>query len=111
MSRPESGELLQGTLPLLILRVLSTGPSHGFAMARRIHQVSKDVLKVEEGSLYPALHKMALRGWIKGEWGVTENNRRARIYRLTTAGRRQMVREADRWHAIAGAIEAVLERG
>ncbi len=107
----ESGELLQGTLPLLILRVLSSGPNHGFAIARRIHVVSGEALKVEEGSLYPALHRMELAGWIAGSWGITANNRRARVYRVTRAGRRQLDRETDRWHAIAGGVAAVLEEG
>ncbi len=110
-SRPDTGELLQGTLPLLILRVLSSGPNHGFAIARRVHVVSGEALKVEEGSLYPALHRMELAGWIVGSWGTTENNRRARVYRLTRAGRRQLARETDRWHAIAGGVAAVLEEG
>ena len=107
----DSGELLQGTLPLLILRVLSSGPNHGFAVARRIHVVSGEALKVEEGSLYPALHRMELAGWISGSWGTTEHNRRARFYRLTRAGRRQLDRETARWEAIAGGIAAVLEGG
>ena len=107
----DSGELLQGTLPLLILRILSSGPNHGFAIARRIHAVSGEALKVEEGSLYPALHRMELAGWIAGDWGTTANNRRARIYRVTRAGRRQLGRETDRWHAIAGGVDAVLEEG
>ena len=110
-TRSESGELLQGTLPLLILRVLSSGPNHGFAIARRIHLVSGEALKVEEGSLYPALHRMELAGWIAGSWGITANNRRARVYRVTRAGRRQLDRETDRWHAIAGGVAAVLEEG
>ncbi len=110
-SRSDTGELLQGTLPLLILRVLSSGPNHGFAIARRVHVVSGEALKVEEGSLYPALHRMELAGWIVGSWGTTENNRRARVYRLTRAGRRQLARETDRWHAIAGGVAAVLEEG
>lgn len=111
ITRSGSGELLQGTLPLLILRVLSSGPNHGFAIARRIHLVSREALKVEEGSLYPALHRLELAGWIAGEWGTTDNNRRARIYRLTRTGRRQLDRETSRWQAIAGGVAAVLERG
>ena len=109
--RPDAGELLQGTLPLLILRVLQSGPNHGFAIARRIHLVSQEALRVEEGSLYPALHRMELAGWIEGAWGTTENSRRARFYRLTRRGRKQLDRETERWHAIAGGIAAVLERG
>ena len=98
-------------MPLLILRVLSSGPNHGFAIARRVHVVSQETLKVEEGSLYPALHRMELAGWIAGRWGTTENNRRARIYRLTRSGRRQLERETARWHAVAGGVAAVLEEG
>ena len=108
MGRAGSGELVQGTLPLLILRTLATGPNHGFAIARRIQQVSKDVLRVEEGSLYPALHRLEVQGWIASEWRMTENNRNAKYYRLTRAGRTQLEREATRWNAIADAIAAVL---
>ena len=113
MTRPRatSGELLQGTLPLLILRVLSSGPSHGFAIARRIHVVSSETLKVEEGSLYPALHRMEIAGWIASSWGTSDNNRRVRVYRLTPSGQRQLDRETDRWHAIAGGVAAVLQEG
>jgi PadR family transcriptional regulator, regulatory protein PadR len=108
MGTAGSGELVQGTLPLLILRTLATGPNHGFAIARRIHQVSNDVLKVEEGSLYPALHRLEVQGWIDSEWRATENNRNAKYYRLTRSGRRQLEREAARWNAIADAIATVL---
>jgi transcriptional regulator len=108
MGKDASGELLQGTLPLLILRTLATGPNHGFAVARRIQQVSSEVLKVEEGSLYPALHRLEVQGFISSEWGTTENNRRAKYYRLTRAGRQELQREETRWNAIAGAIAAVL---
>jgi PadR family transcriptional regulator PadR len=108
MGKAGSGELVQGTLPLLILRTLATGPNHGFAIARRIQQVSKDVLRVEEGSLYPALHRLEVQGWIVSEWRMTENNRNAKYYRLTRTGRRQLEREATRWNAIADAIAAVL---
>ncbi len=108
MEKASSGELLQGTLPLLVLRILSSGPNHGFAIARRIQIVSKEVLHAEEGSLYPALHKMELEGWIASEWGVTENNRKAKYYRLTAAGRKQLRLETERWNSIAGAIAAIL---
>ena len=108
MGKAGSGELVQGTLPLLILRTLAPGPNHGFAIARRIQQVSNDVLKVEEGSLYPALHRLEVQGWIDSEWRATENNRNAKYYRLTRAGRKQLEREAARWNAIADAIAAVL---
>jgi PadR family transcriptional regulator PadR len=108
MGKAGSGELVQGTLPLLILRTLASGPNHGFAIARRIQQVSREVLRVEEGSLYPALHRLEVQGWIASEWRVTENNRTAKYYRLTRAGRTQLEREATRWNAIAEAIAAVL---
>ena len=108
MGKAGSGELVQGTLPLLILRTLATGPNHGFAIARRIQQVSNEVLKVEEGSLYPALHRLEVQGWIDSEWRATENNRNAKYYRLTRAGRKQLEREAARWNAIADAIATVL---
>jgi len=108
MGKAGSGELVQGTLPLLILRTLATGPNHGFAIARRIQQVSNEVLKVEEGSLYPALHRLEVQGWIDAEWRATENNRNAKYYRLTRSGRKQLEREAARWNAIADAIATVL---
>jgi transcriptional regulator len=108
MGKTNSGELLQGTLPLLVLRILHPGPNNGFAIARRIQAISKDVLRAEEGSLYPALHKMEMEGWIEAEWGVTENNRKAKFYRLTPAGRKQLKHETERWHSIAGAISAIL---
>jgi transcriptional regulator len=109
MVERSSGELLQGTLVLLILRVLAREPNHGFAIAQRIHQMSKEVLRVEEGSLYPALHRMELEGWIRAEWGRTDNDRRARYYRLTPTGRRQLERETRRWESIAGAMATILE--
>src|SRR5688500_1183580 len=111
MARASPGELLQGTLPLLILRTLATGSNHGFAIARRIQQISKSVLKVEQGSLYPALHRMELDGLIESFWGTSDNNRRAKYYRLTRRGARKLEAETDRWHAIAGAIAAVLQEG
>jgi len=103
------GELLQGTLPLLILRTLAPGANHGFAIARRIQQISKSVLRVEQGSLYPALHRMEIDGFIESYWDTTENNRKARYYRLTRRGIRQLQRETDRWNAISGAITAILQ--
>jgi PadR family transcriptional regulator PadR len=111
MSKAHPGELLQGTLPLLILRTLATGPNHGFAIARRIQHVSKSVLRIEQGSLYPALHRMELDGLIESYWETTENNRRAKYYRLTRRGTRALARETERWAAIAGAISAVLQEG
>jgi transcriptional regulator len=111
MAKAPHGELLQGTLPLLILRTLATGPNHGFAIARRIQQISRSVLRVEQGSLYPALHRMELDGLIESYWETTENNRKAKYYRLTRRGSRQLTAETQRWNAIAGAIAAVLQEG
>lgn len=107
--REPRGELLQGTLPLLILRTLATGPNHGFAIARRIQQISQAVLKVEQGSLYPALHRMEVDGLIDAYWDTTENNRRAKYYKLTRRGQQALAQETKRWQAIAGAVAAVLQ--
>ena len=109
MGKTGSGELVQGTLPLLILRTLATGPNHGFAIARRIQQVSKDVLRVEEGSLYPALHRMEEAGWIKANWLTTENKRRARVYEITAAGRKWLDSEETRWKTVSSAVMRVLK--
>lgn len=103
------GELVQGTLDLLILRTLASGPSHGWGIAQHIQRVSAEVLRVEEGSLYPALHRLELQGLLSAEWGVSENNRRARIYRLTARGRRRLEAERERWDALVVAIARVLE--
>jgi transcriptional regulator len=100
--------LLQGTLDLLILRILAYGPFHGQAIARVIQQRSGDTLLVDHGSLYPALQRLEDRGWIKGSWGTSENNRRARFYMLTPAGRRQFATEAGRWHRLVESIARVL---
>jgi transcriptional regulator len=103
-------ELLQGTLDLLILRILQPGPQHGWAISERIQQISQDVLRVNQGSLYPALHRLEHQGWIKAEWGVSELGRRARFYRLTAAGRRQLDREKEGWAQLTAAIGRILER-
>jgi PadR family transcriptional regulator PadR len=102
-------ELLQGTLDLLILRTLVFGPAHGHAIAKAIEQNSEDVLQVEQGSLYPALHRLIKRGWIAAEAGVSENNRRAKYYRLTAKGRRQLQVETTRWEKLARAIGRILK--
>lgn len=109
-SRDESGriEFLQGTLDLLILRTLRLGPAHGHAIAKAIERGSDDVLQVEQGSLYPALHRLIKRGWIDFETGASENNRRAKFYRLTAAGRRQLTVETSKWDKFAGAIGRIL---
>jgi transcriptional regulator len=102
-------DLLQGTLDLLILRTLQTGSMHGWAISERIQQISQDVLRVNQGSLYPALHRLEHRNWIKAEWGISELGRRARFYRLTAAGTRQLELEADNWARLAAAIGRVME--
>ena len=101
-------ELLQGTLDLLILRTLTLGPAHGHAIAKAIEFKSDEVLQVEQGSLYPALHRLIKRGWISSEEGTSENNRRAKYYRLTAKGRRQLVLETSKWDKLAGAIARIL---
>ncbi len=101
-------ELLQGTLDLLILRTLLLGPAHGHAIAKAIEFNSDDVLQVEQGSLYPALHRLIKRGWISFEEGTSENNRRAKFYRLTAKGRRQLTLETGKWEKLAGAIARIL---
>ena len=102
-------ELLQGTLDLLILKTLSAGPLHGYAIVERIQQRSEDVLVVEEGSLYPALYRMESKGWIAAEWGRSENNRRAKYYALTRAGRKQLEEEVALWQRLSRAIALVLQ--
>jgi transcriptional regulator len=101
-------DLLQGTLDVLILKTLTWGPMHGYAVARSLQQLTDDVLRIEEGSLYPALHRMQRRGWVESEWGLSENNRRARYYRLTAEGRRQLRAEASTWSVFSQAVSKVL---
>jgi PadR family transcriptional regulator PadR len=103
-------DLLQGTLDLLILRTLQTGPQHGWAISERIQQISQDVLRVNQGSLYPALHRLEHQGWIAAEWGISELGRRARFYRLTAAGRKQLGVETESWARLTTAIGRVLEQ-
>ena len=102
-------DLMQGTLDVLILKTLSWGPLHGYAVVRWIAQRTEDALRIEEGALYPALHRMEQRGWIEAEWGVSENNRRAKFYRLTDEGRRQLNAEAESWQRYADAVGRVLQ--
>ncbi len=102
-------DLLQGTLDVLILKALSWGPLHGYAVVRWISQRTEDALRIEEGALYPALHRMEERGWIEAEWGVSENKRRAKFYRLTELGRRQLNSEAESWQRYADAVGRVLQ--
>ena len=104
----QSLDLLQGTLDLIVLKSLSWGPMHGFGLARWIQSTTDDLLQVEEGSLYPALYRMENRGWIKAQWALTENGRRAKYYKLTAAGRKQLAVEAKSWEQITGAIGKIM---
>jgi transcriptional regulator len=102
-------DLMQGTLELLILKTLSRKSLHGYGIAQQIHQAVDDLLKVEDGSLYPALYRMEERGWISSEWGASENNRRAKFYRLTKAGRKQLATQSENWERVSRAMVRVLE--
>tara|TARA_R110002167_G_scaffold89615_2_gene241821 strand:+ start:225 stop:554 length:330 start_codon:yes stop_codon:yes gene_type:complete len=103
-------ELLQGTLDLLVLRVLNAGPMHGFGIAQKIHLLSSAALRIEEGSLYPALYRMERKAWIVAEWGVSDNNRRAKFYQLTRAGRQQLAQEQATWARLSSAVGEVLAK-
>jgi transcriptional regulator len=107
----ESNDLLQGTLDLLILRTLAHQPRHGWAIAQHIGIVSEDALKVQQGSLYPALHRLEHQGWIKAKWGPSENKRRAKFYSLTASGRRRLDAETAKWKRLSSAVDLVLEQG
>ena len=104
-------DLPQGTLDLLILKTLALEPQHGWAISERIRQVSSEALQIQQGSLYPALHRLERRGWIKARWGASENNRRAKYYELTPVGRRQLESEVDAWRKLAAAVGQVLDMG
>lgn len=104
-----SGELVQGTLDMLILKTLARGPMHGWGIARHIQQTSEEVLRVEEGSLYPALRRLELDGFVSAEWAPSENNRRARYYALTSRGRKELARESEHWAGLVQAIARVME--
>lgn len=107
--RVERIDMPQGTLDLLILRTLALGTQHGWAIAERIQQMSSDVLQVQQGSLYPALHRLERRGWIKAKWGTSDNNRRAKYYELTRSGRAQLEAEKDAWEKLTAAVSQVLK--
>jgi transcriptional regulator len=107
---PESTDLLQGTLDLLILQTLSSGAMHGWGVAQRIQQVSQDVLQIGQGSLYPALHRLEYKGWIRANWGSSENNRKAKFYSLTPTGRRHLEAELRTWDRLSAAVALVLGR-
>jgi PadR family transcriptional regulator, regulatory protein PadR len=106
----EKSDLIYGTLDMLILKALQHEPRHGLAIADRIQQISSEVLRVEQGSLYPALYRLEAQGWIKAEWGVSESNRKARYYELTAAGRKQLTAETEHWERITNAVNMVLKQ-
>ena len=105
----EKSELLQGTLDMLILKIVALGPVHGYGISQRIRQISKDVLQVQQGSLYPALHRLEKRGWLAAEWGESENGREAKFYKLSARGRKQLLSEETNWKRLAGAVAQILQ--
>ncbi len=107
--KPDKSDLLQGTLDMLILKIVALGPVHGYGISLRIRQVSRDVLKVQQGSLYPALHRLEKRGWLRAEWGESENGREAKFYQLSAKGRKQLSEEEASWRRLSEAIGLVLE--
>jgi transcriptional regulator len=106
--KPKKADALQGTLDLLLLKVLSRQPHHGYGLASRIQDITDDALRVEEGSLYPALHRMEQAGWVSAEWQLTDNGRRARIYRITRAGRKRLAEEEAKWSRLTAAVGKIL---
>ena len=107
--KENAGDLVQGTLDMMILKALARGAMHGYGVAEWIHQSSEDVLRVEEGALYPALHRLELRGLLSAEWGTSDNNRRAKYYALTAAGRKQLAQETEYWRRLSGAVARVMQ--
>ena len=105
----EKSDLLQGTLDMLILKIVALGPVHGYGISQRIQQISKEVLRVQQGSLYPALRRLEKRGWLQAEWGASDKVRQARFYRLSAKGRRQLEKEESNWNRLAGAVAAILQ--
>jgi transcriptional regulator len=110
MDTPKS-DLLQGTLDVLILKIVALEPLHGYGIAQRIRQISRDVLQVQQGSLYPALHRLEKRGWLRAEWGEAETGREAKFYSLTRAGRKQLAVEKDSWDRLSGAVRLIFDEG
>jgi PadR family transcriptional regulator PadR len=108
-NKQQAGELLQGTLDLLVLKALASGAMHGYGVAEWIHESSQDVLRVEEGALYPALHRLELRGLLSAEWGISDNNRRAKYYALTAAGQKKLAQETEYWRRMSGAVARILQ--
>jgi len=111
MTPTERTDLLQGTLDMLILRIVALGPVHGYGISQRIRQISNEVLNVQQGSLYPALHRLEKRGWLAAEWGDSENGRQAKFYRLSAKGRRQLVAEEASWNRLSQAVDLILRAG
>jgi PadR family transcriptional regulator PadR len=109
MAPIEKSDLLQGTLDMLILKVVALGPIHGYGISVRIRQISKEVLQVQQGSLYPALHRLEKRGWLEADWGESEKGRQAKFYRLSAEGRRQLESEESNWNRLAGAVASILK--
>jgi transcriptional regulator len=109
MAPLERADLLQGTLDLLILKVVALGPVHGYGISLRIRQISEAVLQVQQGSLYPALHRLEKRGWLAADWGESENGRQAKFYRLSAAGRKQLATEEETWHRLSKAVVQILQ--
>jgi transcriptional regulator len=105
----EKSDLLQGTLDMLILKIVALGPVHGYGISQRIRQISKDVLQVRQGSLYPALHRLERRGWLDATWGESDNGRQAKFYTLSETGRKQFVEEESGWQRLAGAVSLILQ--
>jgi len=105
----EKSELLQGTLDMLILKIVALGPVHGYAISQRIRQISKEVLQVQQGSLYPALHRLEKRGWLAAEWGESDNGRQAKFYKLSPKGRKQLASEQSNWRRLAEAVSHILQ--
>jgi PadR family transcriptional regulator, regulatory protein PadR len=105
----DKSDLLQGTLDMLILKIVALGPVHGYGISLRIRQISKEVLQVQQGSLYPALHRLEKRGWLKADWGESDHGRQAKFYSLSARGRKQFAAEESNWNRLAGAVAAILE--
>jgi PadR family transcriptional regulator PadR len=105
----DKSDLLQGTLDMLILKIVALGPVHGYGISLRIKQISKEVLIVQQGSLYPALHRLEKRGWLEADWGESDNGRQAKFYKLSAKGRRQLAAEESNWNRLAGAVSSILE--
>jgi transcriptional regulator len=108
MYPPEKSDLLQGTLDMLILKIVALGPVHGYGISQRIRQISKDVLQVQQGSLYPALHRLQKRGWLDAEWGESDNGRQAKFYKLSARGRKQLAAEESNWLRLSEAVGLIL---